>query len=56
MDDEGRFQWKRLVCVKFVLNKKIGIPLNHVKLSQERRIVVVEGHIVAKVDESGELT
>ena len=41
----------------FSTKKKNGIPLNHIKLSQERRIVVVEVQIVvAKVDESGELT
>ena len=40
--------------VQFVLNSKIGMPLNHMGLSHERRIVV-KGQIVLKVDESGEL-
>ena len=55
MDVQGRFQWKRLGHVNFVLNNKIGIPLNHIGLSQEKRIVVVDGPIVARVDESCEL-
>ena len=41
--------------VQFVLNSKIGMPLNHMGLSHERRLAVVEGQIVLKVDESGEL-
>ena len=35
-------------------SQKIGTPLNRTGLSQEGKIVVVDGHIVARVDESGE--
>ena len=53
MDVQGRFQWKRLGYVNFVL-KKIGTLLNRIGLCQEGKIVVVDGQIVARVDESGE--
>ena len=54
LDAEERFHRKRMGFIKFVLNQKKGIALHRIRLSHEKKSVVIIGQILTKTEENGE--
>ena len=55
LDVEERFHWKRMDFINCVLHQKLGIPLHQIRLIHEKKSVVVNGQVMTKTEENGEL-
>ena len=53
LEPEQRFEKKRLGYIKYAINKSTGIHLHWIKLNLEKRSVLVNGQLVARVENDG---